>query len=128
MASATSQQAKQMSAQLICGALVFCKHLGLKDADVVASTIATLISQLKTRRDAVVNRAPFDALIAGVVQLQAEGTLTDAIVNVFSTAAASPFVASVTTDMLSMCGANLPSSYDPFTQNQACNFGAIAAV
>jgi len=57
--------------------------------------------------------------------LQAEGVLSDSVVNGFSTCAASPFVAGVSTDFLSTCGTNLPSGFDPFSQNQACNFGSI---
>jgi|SRR5882672_1246089 len=97
-----------------CLAVIEMVAAGLTDADVTKATIALLIASIVARRDAVTTksgqRTKFDLGIQAVQESANYSVLTDAIVNTFSTAAADPFVAGVTTDFLSMMGVNLPST------------------
>lgn len=103
---------QQNTAIALTNNLVRCIDKGLLDADIVAATIDTAISQIKTRRDATKSnqRADFDALIQSIREGANEGLFTDTIWNALLTVGASPFVAGVATDLLSVSSANLPAS------------------
>jgi hypothetical protein len=102
------------SAESGCLAVMQMAQAGLTDADVTAATIKLLIAAVVARRDAVTTksnqRTIFDLGVQAIQEAANYGVLTDAIVNAFTTVAASPFVAGVATDFLSTMATNLPST------------------
>lgn len=107
------------SAESGCLAVMQMAQAGLTDTDVTQATIKLLIAAVVARRDAVTTksnqRTIFDLGIQAIQEAANYGVLTDAIVNAFSTVAASPFVAGVATDFLSTMATNLSSTIgDPF--------------
>lgn len=110
---------KQTCAVGACANLLACVAKGMVDSDVVVSTFNELLTNIKTRRDAVTTkggqRAPFDALLQSLQTLRNQGVFgataaaQDTAADALVTVAADPYVASVATDLLSMCGTNLPS-------------------
>jgi hypothetical protein len=115
-----NQHDLRRSAESGCLAVMQCADKGLTDTDVTQATIKALIAAVVARRDAVTTksgqRTAFDLLIQAIQEAANYGVLTDAIVNAFTTVAASPFVAGVATDFLSTMATNLSSTIgDPFT-------------
>jgi len=101
------------TATRVCSLVVRCKDKGGVDADVVVSSFAGLIAAIKARRDAVTTqsgqRVEFDELIQGLQELFNQGVFNDTVADALLTWAASPFVAGVGTDLLSVCATNLPA-------------------
>ncbi len=124
---------KQTCAVGACANLLVCVDKGMVDSDVVVSTWAGLVANIVARRDGVTTkggqRAPFDALLQSLQTLRNQGVFgataaaQDAAADALVTVAATPFVAGVATDLLSVLATNLPSSIaDPRTGGPRMTF------